>query len=161
MLHIAASTVVRLPETSFRSPLRYPGGKQKAIPQICKMFPASAGEYREPMIGGGSVYLHARKTNFAKEYWINDGFFELATFWQVVQSRVDCERLQAELEQLRSSFKSPAQVKKYFLKTRKELLILIGLRSSFSSLIVSPSLVPRVPVDFQRKQVRAGSHPHL
>lgn len=72
------------------------------------------------MIGGGSVYFHARKTKFAKKYWINDGFFELATFWQVVQSRVDCEKLQSELELLRSSFKSTAQVKKYFLSAREE-----------------------------------------
>ncbi|MFN8656477.1 MAG: DNA adenine methylase [Candidatus Obscuribacterales bacterium] len=42
--------------TQFRSPLRYPGGKQKAISQIARMFPASAREYREPMLGGGSVY---------------------------------------------------------------------------------------------------------
>lgn len=75
------------------------------------MFPAGATEYREPMIGGGSVYFHARKTNFAKKYWINDGFLELATFWRVVQDKAQCEKLQDDLEELRLSFKSPAQVK--------------------------------------------------
>lgn len=84
------------------------------------MFPAGATEYREPMIGGGSVYFHARKTNFAKKYWINDGFRELATFWQIVQNKDQCEKLQDDLEELRLSFKSPAQVKKYFLNAREE-----------------------------------------
>src|SRR5271154_6860436 len=69
----------------FKSPLRYPGGKQRAITQIITMFPSSAYEYREPMVGGGSVYFRARSLNFAKKYWLNDKFKELAVFWQSVQ----------------------------------------------------------------------------
>ena len=50
----------------YRSPLRYPGGKQKAIDKIAKMLPAKAGEYREPLVGGGSVYFYAKSNDFAQ-----------------------------------------------------------------------------------------------
>jgi DNA adenine methylase len=84
------------------------------------MFPAAAAEYREPMVGGGSVYFHARNIDFARSYWINDKFKELVAFWKIVQNPKQCRRLQAELETLRQSFKSPKQIKKYFLEAREE-----------------------------------------
>ncbi|MBX3066987.1 MAG: DNA adenine methylase, partial [Anaerolineae bacterium] len=40
-----------------KSPLRYPGGKSRAMPQILQQIPLNMREYREPFIGGGSVYL--------------------------------------------------------------------------------------------------------
>lgn len=104
----------------YRSPLRYPGGKQKAIDQISKVFPESAEEYREPLVGGGSVYFHARTIGFAKQYWINDKFKELTSFWQTVQDPASCLKLQQELEQLRSSFVSADEIKKYYLNARQE-----------------------------------------
>ncbi len=104
----------------YRSPLRYPGGKQRAIAQIARAFPESAKEYREPLVGGGSVYFHARKVGFAKRYWINDKFKELISFWQAVQDPQTCLRLQRELEQLRISFESADEIKEYFLAARQE-----------------------------------------
>lgn len=104
----------------YRSPLRYPGGKQKAITQIAKMFPAKAKEYREPLIGGGSVYFHARSIELAQKYWVNDKFKELIAFWQTVQNKELCAQLQTELESFRAKFKNAEQIKKYFLKARLE-----------------------------------------
>ena len=115
----SASSAVRKP--TFRSPLRYPGGKQKAIEAIARMFPDGIGEYREPMVGGGSVFFYARSNQLAKSYWINDRFHELISFWRTVQDDESCARLAAELEQLRSKFKSAEAIKKYFLKAREEL----------------------------------------
>src|ERR1700758_364195 len=83
---------------AFRSPLRYPGGKQKAIEQIAKMLPKSAAEFREPMVGGGSVFFHARSVGLARSYWINDKFKELVSFWRAVQNPPTCEKLADELE---------------------------------------------------------------
>src|SRR6185437_160577 len=74
----------------FRSPLRYPGGKQKAIQQIAQRLPKSVREYREPMVDGGSVFLHARAEGIARKYWINDRFTELISFWQTVQDKRVC-----------------------------------------------------------------------
>ena len=107
----------------YRSPLRYPGGKQKAIDQIASRLPESAKgfkEFREPLIGGGSVYLHARTINFAKKYWVNDKFKELVSFWTAVQDPETCARLMKDLEKLRAKFKSSEEIKKYFLKAREE-----------------------------------------
>lgn len=109
-----------LPAKRYRSPLRYPGGKQKAIDQISQMLPASATEYREPMVGGGSVYFHARSTGFARSYWINDKFHELVKFWQTVQDPELCALLAEELEQLRSEFSSADEIKTYFQKAKNE-----------------------------------------
>ncbi len=105
---------------SFRSPLRYPGGKQKAISQIAELLPKSATEYREPLVGGGSVYFHARSTDFAKSYWINDKYKELVSFWRAVQDPKICKQMQIELEEMRSQFGSSEEVKEYFVTARKE-----------------------------------------
>ncbi|HEY9758405.1 MAG TPA: DNA adenine methylase [Oculatellaceae cyanobacterium] len=105
----------------YRSPLRYPGGKQKAIEKISKAFPQGrVKEFREPLAGGASVYFHARKEDFADAYWINDAFKELVSFWKTVQNHASCNRLIDELESLRNSFQSPEEIKDYFLKVREE-----------------------------------------
>jgi DNA adenine methylase len=104
----------------FRSPLRYPGGKQKAINQIANLLPVRMIEYREPFVGGGSVYLHARSVKIAQKYWLNDKFTELTSFWRVVQDETMCAKLIEDLEKLRSSFKSSEEIKKYFLKAREQ-----------------------------------------
>ncbi len=104
----------------YRSPLRYPGGKQKAIKQISQMMPESAFEYREPMVGGGSVFFHARNTRFARKYWINDEFKELIAFWKTVKNEETCRALVTELEELRSNFGSAEEIKEYFYSARKQ-----------------------------------------
>lgn len=102
--------------------MRYPGGKQRGIKEIEKMLPKGKvfAEYREPMIGGGSTYFYARSINFAKQYWINDKFSDLISFWQTTQSADKCKKLSDELEALRSKFKNAAEIKEYFLQVREE-----------------------------------------
>jgi len=67
-----------------RSPLRYPGGKSKAINQILPLIP-DFEEFREPFVGGGSVFLALKQLYPDRKYWINDLYFELYTFWEYVQ----------------------------------------------------------------------------
>jgi DNA adenine methylase len=107
---------------AFRSPLRYPGGKQKAISQISAMLPSGhVGEYREPMVGGGSVFFHARSMDFAKSYWLNDQFQELVAFWRAAQDQLVCQRLVGDLHALHAEFGDDAAViKEFFLRARKE-----------------------------------------
>lgn len=88
--------------------------------KIAPMLPASAKEYREPMVGGGSVYFHARSVGLAKKYWINDLFTELVAFWRTTQNLETCLRLSHELEALRASFTSAHDIKRYFMDTRNE-----------------------------------------
>jgi DNA adenine methylase len=37
--------------------LRYPGGKKRAIAQITENMPKNFLEYREPFVGGGSLFI--------------------------------------------------------------------------------------------------------
>lgn len=104
----------------YRSPLRYPGGKSKAIQQIAPLLPRGVREYREPMVGGGSVFLAARSLGLAESYWVNDAFHDLYVFWQSVQSPATCQRLQNYLEEMRQGFIEPTQTKAFFLRAREE-----------------------------------------
>lgn len=101
-----------------RSPLRYPGGKQRAIKAIAKYFPKKAREYREPMVGGGSVYFHLRNRGFAEKYWINDKFLDLVDFWRACQVQESCENLQKDLFALRASLGDSASMREFFMEVK-------------------------------------------
>lgn len=64
----------------FKTPLRYPGGKSRVCEYLVSLFP-EFDEYREPFLGGGSVFLETLKNNPGKKYWINDLYFDLYCFW--------------------------------------------------------------------------------
>lgn len=75
--------------SKIKSPLRYPGAKSRAISQIDPLIPEFK-EYREPFIGGGSVYLSAiQKYGEDKKYWINDLYYPLYNFLKQTQQNVD------------------------------------------------------------------------
>ncbi|MBI3920666.1 MAG: DNA adenine methylase, partial [Armatimonadetes bacterium] len=111
---------MRLGNNRYTSPLRYPGGKSKAIRQIAPLLPQRVREYREPMVGGGSVFFAARGMEIARRYWINDAFPDLFSFWKAVQSQDTCERLRSDLEELRQSFDDPTETKAFFHRAREE-----------------------------------------
>lgn len=77
-----------------KSPLRYPGGKSKAIkqilPQIRHIFPdfdRTDFNFREPFIGGGSVFLAVKQElqDRPAHYWINDLNPDVYHFWHQAQ----------------------------------------------------------------------------
>lgn len=72
---------------TLRSPLRYPGGKYRAARRIVPKIPEDFSEYREPMVGGGSVFLHCLEKFPGRNYWINDINFELYSFWKTAKER--------------------------------------------------------------------------
>lgn len=74
-----------------KSPLRYPGGKSRAIQQIRNHLPASFAELREPFVGGGSVFLYIRQKYPDVKIWINDLNYDLYCFWK--SARDDTQRL--------------------------------------------------------------------
>jgi DNA adenine methylase len=71
-----------------KSPLRYPGGKSRAVNLIASLLP-EFDEFREPFLGGGSVFLHTKQKFPTKKFWINDLYLELFKFWQTAQSNID------------------------------------------------------------------------
>ncbi|OQX99471.1 MAG: modification methylase [Bacteroidetes bacterium 4572_128] len=63
-----------------KSPLRYPGGKSRAVKFIAPLIP-KFDEYREPFVGGGSVFVYLKQKYPNKKYWINDLYTNLFHFW--------------------------------------------------------------------------------
>jgi DNA adenine methylase len=71
-----------------KSPLRYPGGKSKAINQIAKYLPDNFSEFREPFVGGGSLFIYLKQRFPHLKIWINDLNRELFLFWKCAQSHL-------------------------------------------------------------------------
>jgi len=75
-----------------KSPLRYPGGKSRAIKFLFddENLPLKTiKHYREPFLGGGSCAFA-----FAKKYpnipvWVNDKYYNLYCFWVTLQKEGD------------------------------------------------------------------------
>ncbi|MEH1895895.1 MAG: DNA adenine methylase [Nostoc sp.] len=82
-----------------KSPLRYPGGKSKAINQIAEYLPESFSEFREPFVGGGSVFIYLRQKFPHVKIWINDLNRELFLFWKLAQS--DLAQLVKEIRHIK------------------------------------------------------------
>lgn len=89
---------------TYKSPLRYPGGKQRDIRFLANYIPA-CNEFREPFLGGGSVLLHQLKLNHARTYWGNDLNSKVLAFWQ--QTKCDAKRLANLVENLKENYHGP------------------------------------------------------
>lgn len=83
-----------------KSPLRYPGGKSRAIQQMKALLPKELEEYREPFVGGGSFFIYLRQAYPKLKIWINDLNPELYFFWKYVQ--IDSEKLAKESLKIKS-----------------------------------------------------------
>jgi len=71
-----------------KSPLRYPGGKSRAVDLVSTILP-SFDEFREPFLGGGSIFIYLKQKFPNKKFWVNDLYFELFKFWEMTQKNVD------------------------------------------------------------------------
>lgn len=81
--------------TLVKSPLRYPGGKSRAIQQMKFLLPKDYEEYREPFVGGGSFFIYLKQVYPKLKIWINDLNPELYYFWKCAQ--IDSEKLAKEV----------------------------------------------------------------
>jgi DNA adenine methylase len=71
-----------------KSPLRYPGGKSRAVDLISTLVPQFE-EFREPFLGGGSIFVYLKQKFPNKKFWVNDLYLELFKFWEMSQKDVD------------------------------------------------------------------------
>ena len=55
-----------------KTPLRYPGGKSRAVPKLWQWLPEKIIEYREPFLGGGSMAIEMTKRFPDLPIWVND-----------------------------------------------------------------------------------------
>ena len=105
--------------TKLKTPLRYPGGKSRAINKISPFFPKEFKEYREPFIGGGSVALYVTMTRPDVEVWVNDLYEPLYNFW--CELRDNGRKMRDELIQLKNRHCEPVSAKKLFLEAKEYL----------------------------------------
>ena len=82
------------------SPLRYPGGKSRVAGKLARLFPDFT-EFREPVVGGGSVFLALAQVNPSAKFWINDLYPEVANFWE--QAKGNLPALVKGVERVRKS----------------------------------------------------------
>ena len=86
---------------SLKTPLRYPGGKSRALVKLLQFLPdlSRVKEYREPFLGGGSVALEITKRYPNIEVWVNDLYWPLYNFWCELQH--NGHELEKELSNLK------------------------------------------------------------
>tara|TARA_Y100000289_G_C3915105_1_gene146978 strand:- start:317 stop:1240 length:924 start_codon:yes stop_codon:yes gene_type:complete len=106
---------------SLKTPLRYPGGKSRALTKIFSHVPDLSGydEYREPFVGGGSVAIHISKMYPKMDIWVNDLYPPLVNFWQQLQA--NGKRMRDKLTELKSRYPEPASAKGLFLESKQYL----------------------------------------
>ena len=138
-----------------KTPLRYPGGKSKAVTKLSKYFPdmSDIKEYREPFLGGGSVAIAITKQYPDIDIWVNDLYEPLYNFW--VELRDNGEYLHNQLAQLKSRYPDQGSAKGLFLDAKeavtdenqkdkdRAVAFYIVNKCSFSGLTESSSFSPQ------------------
>ena len=111
---------------SYKTPLRYPGGKSRALTKLFQFTPdlKNYTEYREPFLGGGSVALEIGKRYPHIDIWVNDLYEPLYNFWKILQS--DGQKLRDILVQLKQRHPDPSSAKKLFLDAKDYLAQPVG-----------------------------------
>lgn len=103
--------------SNVKSPLRYPGGKQRLAKALTSYLPETIKVYREPFFGGGSFFFHMRQTKPDIQVWrVNDLFEPCANFWQVLQR--DPDSLLGHVKQYRKRFEGDGRALHHFLRER-------------------------------------------
>ena len=107
--------------TSLKTPLRYPGGKSRAVKKMAQFFPLFSDykEFREPFIGGGSVALYISQMYPHLTIWVNDLYEPLYTFWKQLQ--LNGNEIKNQLVQLKQRHPDPASAKVLFLESKEYL----------------------------------------
>ena len=112
-----------MPQTlkSLKTPLRYPGGKSRALSKLFQYIPDLRGyeEYREPFLGGGSVALEIGKRYPKIDIWVNDLYEPLYNFW--CELRDNGHEVKNILLQLKQRHPDPTSAKQLFLDAKAYL----------------------------------------
>jgi site-specific DNA-adenine methylase len=112
-----------MPQTmkSLKTPLRYPGGKSRALSKLFQYLPdlKEFEEYREPFLGGGSMALEVSKRYPHLDIWVNDLYEPLYNFWRELQDHG--HEIKDILLQLKQRHPDPTSAKKLFLDAKEYL----------------------------------------
>ena len=102
-----------------KTPLRYPGGKSRAIKNIMPMIEKTLGkinEFRDPFLGGGSIPLELSKNNPDMKIWVNDIYYPLYCFWKTLKE--DPKYLHECLMEIKKSNKNPDIARESFYNAK-------------------------------------------
>ena len=117
-----------------KTPLRYPGGKSRALKKLAQFYPdiSNYKEFREPFLGGGSVSLYMTQMYPHLDIWVNDLYGHLYNFWKELQH--NGKDIADELRRLKAKYNTPEKAKVLFLESKEYLS---GTRTDSSSRAVS------------------------
>lgn len=100
-----------------KSPLRYPGGKSRAVDLISTLIP-EFDEFREPFLGGGSIFIYLKQKFPDRKFWINDLHYSLFKFWEMSQK--DVNSVIKKIIEWRGEFKEGKVLHKFLTKNISE-----------------------------------------
>jgi len=140
---------------SLKTPLRYPGGKSRAVVKLLQFLPNlnEYKEFREPFLGGGSVSLEITKRYPDIEIWVNDLYEPLVNFWKELQH--NGEDLEAAILSKKNFHPDRDTARKLFNDSKEEIndreksnfaravAFYIVNKCSFSGLTESSSFSPQ------------------
>ena len=103
-----------------KSPLRYPGGKSRAIKFLKDFFPRACKEFREPFFGGGSVGLYLAQRGKNLSLFANDLNYDVYCFWNTLKT--DSTNLIEHITRIKESTKNGRELYKQILARREQKL---------------------------------------
>ncbi|MEW6619637.1 MAG: DNA adenine methylase [bacterium] len=102
-----------------KSPLRYPGGKSRAVGYLYRFIPQYE-EFREPFFGGGSFSFYCVQKNPYAKYYASDINYDLYCFWKELQSNKD--ELIREILRVRQGYVNGKELFQELVAKRKQPL---------------------------------------
>ena len=104
---------------SLKTPLRYPGGKSRAVTKMAQHFPdfMKYTEFREPFLGGGSVAIYISQRHPHLRIWVNDLYEPLVNFWQQLQ--MFGVEMKDVLVDYKTTHPDPERAKELFLNSKE------------------------------------------
>ena len=106
---------------SYKTPLRYPGGKSRACTKMDQYFPDLRDyvEFREPFLGGGSVAIHISKKYPHLKITVNDLYEPLINFW--LQLQKSGKELEENIKNYKSTHSEPISARELFNESKKRV----------------------------------------
>ena len=106
---------------SYKTPLRYPGGKSRACTKMDQYFPDLRDyvEFREPFLGGGSVAIHISKKYPHLKITVNDLYEPLINFWLRLQE--SGKELEENIKNYKSTHPEPISARELFNESKERV----------------------------------------
>jgi DNA adenine methylase len=103
-----------------KSPLRYPGGKSKAVKFLVQFFPEEFKELREPMFGGGSITFYWVQKKPQAIFRAGDLNYDLYCFWKELKYNKDA--LIREIIKIKENYSDGRKLFEDIMRRRKQSL---------------------------------------